>query len=62
MDGESWLLIIALVVVESILFNIYFETPFDVILSVATAAVIVFGAGKIEKYLDINNGSRNNNT
>lgn len=54
MDKSSWFLIIGLIVIESILFNIYFESPIDIILSIATTAVIVFGAEKIDKYVSIN--------
>lgn len=52
MDAESVFIVIALMIVECMLFNIYFPFPTGFILSLLVVGIIIVGAGKVEKHLN----------
>lgn len=53
MDKESWLIIVLLIIVESLVLQIYLEFPIGLILSILIGGIIYGGAVKIEKYLGL---------
>ena len=61
MDKTSYLLAFLIMIAGCIVFSVYFDTPQSYILSACWGLIVAIGAVKIEKYLDLNNGSDNRN-